>query len=172
MNHLALFLLLPAAWLTWRWSRLMSAALWLALGTWLAYRGIKWQWPDMWAAGYLEWLRGVSMVTGLVGAVELWWRASFRAERGRWISMNPLRRSVYRTPATLVGVAVDPREWEATWAVGRPDILAALLVASMGVDLAALLICRAWGQWGPQPFFQACVLLAMCAVSVWPRRTS
>lgn len=150
--HLALVLLLPAALLTWRWSRLVSGALWLTLATWLAYRGIKWQWPNVWAAGYLEWMRGVSMVTGGVGAVVL--------KRDR-PSMR-LRSWAYR-PARITMTL-------RTTSFARVDALAGLLVASMGVDLTAWLVHRGAGQWGPQPFFQCIVLLAMCASSVWPRR--
>lgn len=62
--HLALALLVPAALLTWRWSRLVSGALWLAFAAWSAYRGIAWARPEVWAAGHLEWMRVVSMVTG------------------------------------------------------------------------------------------------------------
>jgi len=132
--HLALALLLPAALLTWRWSRLVSGALWFALATWLAYRGLRWAYPDAWAAGHLEPLRAVSAMTGIAGVLET----------NRW--------AAYDEPTA------------------RAPILGALLVASMGVDLTALLIHRGAGQWGPQPFFQVGVLLAMCAVSVWPRR--
>jgi hypothetical protein len=168
MNHLALFLLLPAAWLTWRWSRLVSGALWLALGTWLAYRGIRWHWPDVWAAGYLEWLRGVSVVTGLLGAWELVERASARHVllHKPWEAYLLAREFAGRAGVTLISLKAT----DAWFAPGRPDYLAALLVASMGVDLAAILIHRGASQWGPQPFFQCIVLVAMCVVA-WPRRT-
>jgi hypothetical protein len=172
MNHLALFLLLPAAWLTWRWSRLVSGALWLALGTWLAYRGIRWQWPDLWTAGHLEWMRGVSMATGLVGAIALADRAhrrtlreQIRAAYHEWTMRGPIDGF-----SGELGREVAENARKAV-AVGRPDVLAALLVASMAIDLAAMLIHRGAGQWGPQPFFQCVVLLAMCVVA-WPRRAS
>lgn len=170
--HLALVLLIPAALLTWRWSRLVSAALWLTLAVWLAYRGIRWQWPEVWTAGHLEWMRGVSMVTGLIGATELRRRARLR-ERKRWLrddlhwlhfhGMAAIIRPDDLRFAHITNTSMQER-------TGRPDILAALLVASMGVDLTAWLIHRGAGQWGPQPFFQVGVLLAMCAVSAWPRR--
>jgi hypothetical protein len=174
--HLALALLLPAALLTWRWSRLVSVALWLTLAVWLAFRGLRWAYPDAWAAGHLEWMRGVSMVTGLVGAVEIAQRQGQRramARFGRWAF------SVGYREQRDDGAAED-RAWERVrrempammrrhGVTGRPDCLAALLVASMGVDLAALLIHRGTGQWGPLPVFQCIVLLVMCAVA-WPRR--
>jgi hypothetical protein len=144
----ALVLLVPAALLTWRWSRLVSGALWLTLATWLAYRGLHWTYPDAWAAGHFEWMRGVSMVTGLVGGVELTRLALLRD------ITSPSRGGFIGRP------------------LGRPDILAGMLMASMGVDLTAWLIHRGAGQWGPQPFFQVVVLLAMCGVSAWPRRKS
>jgi hypothetical protein len=118
MNHLALFLLLPAAWLTWRWSRLVSGALWLTLVATVSWLATSW-----------EPLRAVSFGTGLMG---------------------------------VVGLATHDED--------RPRALSSLLVASMGVDLAALLIHRGVGQWGPLPFFQCIVLLAMCGIA-WPRRT-
>jgi hypothetical protein len=169
MNHFALALLLPAAVLAWRWSRLVSVALWLTLATWLAYRGIKWHSPDAWAAGRIEWMRGVSMVTGLVGAVELAQRAAVR----RLLAESPFE-AFYIAREEF---GHDVSTWEAckvareAFAVGRPDVLAALLVASMGVDLTAWLIHHGAGQWGPQPFFQCIVLVAMCVVA-WPRRRS
>lgn len=168
--HLALSLLLPAAWLTWRHSRLVSGALWLTLATWLAYESIKWQWPGVWAAGHLEWMRSVSMVTGLVGAFELAQRAAAR----HVLATDPLRafETWKEVNGSWTGAHAAVREASGRLAKGRPDILAALLVASMGVDLAALLIHRGASQWGPQPFFQVGVLLAMCAISVWPRRKS
>lgn len=168
--HPALALLLPAALLTWRWSRLVSGALWLTLATWLAYRGIRWQWPEMWAAGRIEWMRGVSAVTGLVGAVELRRRAIVR-ERG-WYDENQAHLVLRsgRADSYAHALRIVEQEWHERWDRGRPDYLAALLVASMGVDLAAMLIHRGAGQWGPQPAFQCIVLAAMCAVSVWPRR--
>jgi hypothetical protein len=117
MNHLALALLLPAALLTWRWSRLVSGALWLTLVATVSWLAILW-----------EPLRAVSVCTGLLG---------------------------------VVGLAVHNED--------RPRALSSLLVASMGVDLAALLIHRGTGQWGPLPFFQCTVLLVMCGIA-WPRR--
>jgi hypothetical protein len=170
MNHLALFLLLPAAWLTWRWSRLVSCALWLTLATWLAYRGVKWQWPDAWAAGHFEWMRGVSMVTGLVGAIEIAHRVKMRTAREEDLDHGVRLLMIGGTFKTMSAARLAmSRAWIERHAKGRPDILAALLVASMGVDLAALLIHRVVGQWGPQPFFQCIVLVAMCVVA-WPRR--
>jgi hypothetical protein len=154
VNHFALALLLPAALLTWRWSRLVSGALWLALAVWLAYRGVRWASPDTWAAGHLEWMRGVSMVTGLAGAAEIARRHG--GYHATWHVPEDMR------PRMAAAGLIRPP-------VSRPDYLAGLLVVSMGVDLAALLICRAWGQWGPQPFFQCIVLVAMCVVA-WPRR--
>jgi hypothetical protein len=156
MNHLALFLLIPAATLAWRWSRLVSGALWLTLATWLAYRGIRWQWPNVWLAGHLEWMRGVSMATGLAGT----WTVRRYLDGARRV------RKWNR--------AFQERKWEGAYAKMPDDAwriayLAALLVASMGVDLAALLIHRGTGQWGPQPVFQCIVLLAMGAVA-WPGR--
>jgi hypothetical protein len=131
MNHLALFLLLPAAVLAWRWSRLVSAALWLTLAVWLAYRSLAWRWPEAHADGAFEVMRyGASAATGFLGLLAF--------EKGG----NETR-------------------------VRRQLVLGAMLIASMAVDLAALLVHRAWGQWGPQPFFQCLVLLAMCVVA-WP----
>jgi hypothetical protein len=170
MNHLALALLLPAALLTWRRSRLVSAALWLTLAVWLAYRGLAWRWPEAHAAGSFEWIRGVSMATGLVGAVELAIR-QWRRSSGDPLENIKVIAAIESGLASWDGTARlrVQREWAERWERGRPDILAAILVASMAVDLAALLVHRAWGQWGPQPVFQVVVLLAMCGVA-WPRR--
>jgi hypothetical protein len=121
---------------------------------------LRWAYPDAWAAGHLEWMRGVSMVTGLVGAVELAARA-----RQRWAVV-----AEHVHTYGMIRSEILQRQFQVRGLWGRPDYLAGLLVMSMGVDLAAWLICRAWGQWGPQPVFQCIVLLAMCAVSMWPRR--
>jgi hypothetical protein len=169
MNHLALFLLLPAAVLAWRWSRLVSAALWLTFAVWLAYRGLAWRWPEAHAAGAFEWMRGVSVVTGGLGAWGLVERASARhvLSHRPWEAYLLAREFAGRQGVTLISLKAT----DAWFAPGRPDILAALLVASMAVDLTAWLIHRGAGQWGPQPFFQAVVLLAMCVIA-WRKRSS
>jgi hypothetical protein len=136
--------------------------MWLALAVGLAYRGIRWQWPGGWAAGHFEWMRGVSIVTGLVGVFVLEWRRDMR---------DVCRRRRMHTPEDFDLSAADIAIAERV-RCGRPDCLAGMLVASMSVDLTAMLIRRGTGQWGPQPFFQVVVLLTMCAVSAWPRRKS
>ena len=169
--NLALALLIPAALLTWRWSRLVSVALGLTFAVWLAYRGIRWQWPEVWEAGKIEWMRGVSMLTGGMGAVEL----ALRARRRSRVVASYRNAEAWAAEAGLRGAEV----WAGLMQAGvrrmrwsRPDLLAALLVASMAIDLTAWLIHRGAGQWGPQPFFQVVVLLAMCVIGAWPRRKS
>jgi hypothetical protein len=159
VTHAALLLLLPAAVLAWRWSRLVSAALALALLAGLAFllvphvawtlRDGEWRWTFAEGAYRLA-LPGL---VGFAGAVVLFWRLDMR---------EMCRHCRVSTP--------EDAELVAHYALGRPDALAALLVVSMGVDLAALLLHRGTGQWGPQPFFQCAVLLAMCAISAYPRR--
>jgi hypothetical protein len=159
MNHLALILLLPAAILAWRWSRHASAALALTLLAGIAFllvpheawtfRDGEWRWTFAEGA-YRMVLPGL---VGLAGAFVLFWRHDMR---------EMCRHCRVSTPEDAALVA--------HYALGRPDALAALLVVSMGVDLAALLLHRGTGQWGPQPFFQCATLLAVCAISAYPRR--
>jgi hypothetical protein len=170
MNHLALVLLLPAALLTWRWSRLVSAALALALlagiafllvphQAWTLHDG-EWRWTFTEGAYRLA-LPGL---VGLAGAVVLAQRITVR----QMLETDTI--GVYQVAREGGGSWDDIEVARVAFARGRPDALAALLVVSMGVDLAALLLHRGTGQWGPQPFFQCAVLLAICAVSVKPRR--
>jgi hypothetical protein len=183
MIHLALLLLLPAAVLAWRWSRLVSAALALALLAGAAFLLVPhkaWTWREgEWRWTFAEGAYRLALpgLVGLAGAVEL---ARRQGERRALMRFGRWAFSVgYREQHDNVGAA--DRAWDRVrhempsmmrrhGITSRPDALAALLVVSMGVDLAALLIHRGTGQWGPQPFFQCAVLLTMCAISAYPRR--
>ena len=142
MMALATILLPITAFACWRWSRLVADALLLALAAEVVYDVAPW-----------EPLRLVSAVTGLAGVVVL-------IEHGR-------------QPLYIVG---HGRNWRlGFWqglAQSRPTVLAFLLVGSMAADAAALLWWRGTGEWGPLPFFQVVVLLAMIGVSLWPRRST
>jgi hypothetical protein len=159
MNHIALVLLLPAALLTWRWSRLVSAALAIALlagGAFLLVPHEVWTWhAGEWRWSFAEGAYRLALpgLVGLAGAFVLFWRHDMR---------EMCRHGRVSTPEDAALVAY--------YALGRPDALAALLVVSMGIDLAALLLHRGTGQWGPQPFFQCAILLAMCAIGARSRR--
>lgn len=167
--HLALLLLVPAALLTWRWSRLVSVALVVTLAAEAFYRVVVWQNPSAWEAGHLEPLRAVSMFTGAVGAIVAARNSGRRSEHER--IAGAYREWMARGPSEgftgVLGHEVAERSWSR---VRRSRWLGALLFGSMGVDLTALLIHRGTDQWGPLPLFQCVALLAMCAISVWPRR--
>jgi hypothetical protein len=142
VNDLALWLLPIAAVCSWRWSKLVSAALGAALAAWLVYR-YAWPW---------EGLRWVSAVTGLAGAVELGRRARLR------------RLQCHTT--TRIGVPVFM--WQ-TYKAGRPDLLAALLVGSAVSDALAYRVFVGRGLW-VMAAAQIGWLAAMIAVSLWPTR--
>ncbi len=145
MIHLVSTLLLPLAALAcWRWSRLVSGALLLALVAGVVY-GV-WPWEP---------LRWVSAVTGTMGIAEL----------GR----RSVRRSVWRPPHFAVFDEEQQRHF-ARWGYGRPDVLAILLVWSAITDALSLLWWRRTEQWGALPVLQVIALLTMIVVSLLPRR--
>lgn len=160
MTHLALWLLPIAALACWRWSRLVAGALALAFGAWLVYR-YAWQWDG---------LRWVSAVTGLAGVVEIGKRAGLRRVVPEELDHGA--RELWASGAATtysLAHALMRDAWASRWAWGRVDVLALLLVGSAAADAAALLWWRRTCEWGPLPFFQTLVLLAMIAIGLWPR---
>ena len=162
---LAWFAILPAAVLSWRWSRVVSLALAAVWLTTLGYLACKHVWPHAWACGRLEWQRWVSAAAGLAGIFTL---AHHRSERHRFERIDAKAAAM---AARLLAVPVGgPRTIPWGELSLRPEMLAALLVGSMAADGAAHLVHRGTGLW-VLPGVQLLALVAMCLVSGWPRRS-
>lgn len=157
---LARWLLLPAAVVAWRWSRLVSAALGLALVAEFAYDVAPW-----------EPLRWISLVTGTMGLVELKRRITLRrrAKDGDLYASAEWARGAVFWEEPPKGYRDAPRVVVQVFKY-RANILATMLVWSSLTDALALLWWRRTEQWGALPVLQTITLLAMIAVSVWPRR--
>jgi hypothetical protein len=158
VNSLAIWLLPLAAAACWRWSKLVASTLLLAFAAALVYR-YAWPW---------EGLRWVSAATGLAGAFELGRRAARRArvsghhQRAQaWADDSGLRGAEVWRDMMAAGVARNR--------VGRPDVLAMLLVGSAVADALAYRVFVGRGLW-VMAAAQIGWLSMMLVVSLWPSR--
>lgn len=163
ISHLATLLLLPAAVLAWRLSRPIALALCLVLSSTLAYLALAHAYPEAHARGAFEAQRLVSVVMGLVGAIELW-RGTERARL--WWSIRTTAATLQVFPAgdgpTIDGARrrVDP-----TAAMGL------ICLASMASDGTAWLLYRAGRPW-VFDLAQVLFLTAICVVESPRKRGS
>lgn len=154
MAAIAFSLSFLAALASYRWSKLCAAAFALAFGASALYLGLARLAPLHHAAGELEPLRLVSVVTGTMGAAEL--RACVRIGHKVQCIVSAGRSPLFSLRQRMAELPIR-------------RAIASLLVASSLVDGASWLWWRSTGQWGPLPAVSCLLYVAVCVVGIWQR---
>lgn len=160
------FVLVPfAAFTSWRWSRPVSASLWLVFAAGCAYVALAQDLPTLYRLGKLEPLRWAAIAPGFAGVLELGrrvhcrltlWHPSYEQARNDGLARGTI------TPEILGKARAIMRQT-------RIDLLSLACVASMASDGAALIGYKIGLPWSLQ-YVQIVVLAGMIGLCVWPEK--